>query len=365
MPADLLSDNWTLQSTGELLHRGLQGDITSEVVFSDNQQHFQYQDASADLIRVESLFQILNTIVFADSCVVDADSTSAWGKFETLQLLKREQIIVEKPFGAIRDEWRPLRSQIEDALCFCPEVRKKHVENVRSFMETGIAPDRFLSQLVWGGAGMLARAQHVRMPYAPHPLRQRLIAKADFCLGPQDAARQFRNFVDAQRLKIFERIDSSGYFARMNLPPAVVLILEEATDISDILSVALQFRSQYRPLRKWIAQFQRALDAEEVIKIRSHHKLLRNVADHIERASGSSNADSTIELALWLPRLSIKTKASVTPLLNRFGIRAQINRLINVSPGPKSLKKLTKLLGEEHSKLGLDLQHCFLGQTVQ
>src|SRR5437764_1334341 len=135
MPVELLTDNWTFQSARELLSNGLQGDTASDIVFSEDRAHFHYRDISADQIRVESLFQILNSVVLADNCVVDADSAHVWNCFDDFAVIRDAHVIVEKPFGQIRDSWRPMRERIEDVLCFCSEVRARHGENVHSFKE--------------------------------------------------------------------------------------------------------------------------------------------------------------------------------------------------------------------------------------
>lgn len=56
----------------------------------------------------------------------------------------------------------------------------------------------------------------------------------------------------------------------------------------------------------------------------------------------------------------MKGASPVNALQNRFGVRAQINRLVLMPPGRRSFKKLLKLLGEENSPRGIALEKDFL-----
>lgn len=361
-----LLDNWTLQSAGELICNGLNGETCHELRFSTDGTDFAYTEAPYDVARFEALCQVLHQVVFADVLFVDDGYVDSWTEFAPLLKLREQQILITKPFSALEEHWAPRREAMVEELCFCPAVRNRHQENVAGYAATGESPDQFLAQLVWGGAGMLARAEYFRLFYVPHPSRERLFAHARFLRGPEPAQVQLQSFVQSQRLRIHEQADGSGFFARLNLPAVAVEIINEAADLSDLLQVALQMRSQYKRLRTWLAEFQRALDAEDIPEVLSRKKLLQSVSRNVDSLIALSPAgDTTVQVGVSLLKVGMKVGAPLNSLLNRGGIRAQINRLVIAPPGRGSIRKLLKLLGEEHTQRGINLEREFLLRSVR
>lgn len=203
MASRALIDNWTLQNAGELLCSGLTGDTAHDVQFSRDGESFNYREISADVLRIETLCQLLNTIVFADELFIDDKFTEAWSKFEPLRVLQDDRILIAKPFNEARDQWVERREAMAMELCVCRELREVHEKTRMSFARTGQSADEFASQLVWGGAGMLARADFLHVPYVPHSARQRLFSRAGFVNGLASAEGQLTKFVQSERLKIY------------------------------------------------------------------------------------------------------------------------------------------------------------------
>jgi hypothetical protein len=56
---NLLIDNWTLQTVGELLYEGLYDDEAHELVISPDLSQHSYQSISRDALNVRCLFQLL------------------------------------------------------------------------------------------------------------------------------------------------------------------------------------------------------------------------------------------------------------------------------------------------------------------
>ena len=360
-----LLDNWTLQNAGEFLHRGLDGDTTNELSFSADGADFHYVEKSADLMRLEALCQTLHHTVFAESLCVDADFAEAWQEFAALRALQDGRLLVTKPFKAVAGEWIERREAMVDELCSCPGIRRKHEENRLRFEAHEEPADQFLSQLVWGGAGMLARADYFGLIYVPHPARESLLTRARFLRGPAPAQEQVQSFIQTQRLKLYRHVDGSGFFARFQLPPVVVQIINETSDLENLPRVALQLRDEYSELRKWLGEFQAALDAESVSELLSKKNLLEGVARNIDsQISLTPVGDSTVQFGLSWLKVTTKAGSPLNALRNHFGVRSQLNRLALAPPGRASLKKLLRLLGEQHTERGLALEKDFLRRST-
>ena len=360
-----LLDNWTLQNAGEILHRGLGGDTMNELLFSHDGTDFHYSEKSADVVRLEALCQVLHHAVFADDLCVDADFADAWQEFTALQVFQDERLLVKKPFKAVSKEWIERREAMVEELCFCPGVRRAHDENRHRFETQQEPADQFLSQLLWGGAGMLARADYFRLIYVPHPARERLFSNARFLRAPTSAQEQIQSFIQTKRLKIYQHVDGSGFFARFQLPPVVVQIIEEASDLKDLPRIALQLRGEYAALRAWLGAFQAALDAEDVAGILSKKKVLESVARNIDsKISLTPVGDTTVQFGFSWLKVTAKGGSPLNSLRNCFGVRSQLDRLALAPPGRKSLKKFLKFLGEENSPRGLALERDFLCRSA-
>ena len=357
MPDLLLIDNWTLQDAGKLLDGGLSDETADELSPSEDGQKCHYVEHPADLMRIEALFQVLHNIVLSQTACVDAKYTYTWERFPALDPLLEAELVVAKQFYNIREDWLPLRDAAVDDLCFCPEIARIHQENVDAFKRSGSTINPLVGNVVWGGAGMLARAALAGMPYAPHPQRERFFAHAELLRGPTTASQNlFNTFVQSTRVKLHSRADETGLVARFNLPPVAVEILMEAQGVEDILPIALQMREKYRELRGWLGEFQNALNADDMAGVRRHHELLQNVARQVDATGVTggavpSSGKVTMEMGTTF-QLDSKRGASEA-VRQRVQIRAQISRLILAESGRRAITKLLKLFGEENTKLGL------------
>src|SRR5262249_42499809 len=145
----------------------------------------------------------------------------------------------------------------------------------------------------------------------------------------------------------------SGYFARLSLGPVAVSVIEDSATTSDLLTVAVQFRKQFRKLREWIGEFQRAIDTEDVTELAKRKKLFESVVKNIDSlTSRSSDGETSIQVGLnWL-KFVTKSGSPLNSIQNRFGVRAAMNRLILTAPGAGAFRKLLTLFGEENSNHG-------------
>lgn len=357
MPHQLLVDNWTLQCVGSMLTSGLTGQRTDELVVRDDCSDFLYKDMSADVVNARCLFQLFNHIVFCDEVVVDGAFVGAWDRFPAMDMLSEQNFVIAKMLRETRDEWVMARDRFVQELCVCDSMRELHTQNVLHWKSTRQSKDGYFSQLIWGGAGMLARARHLHIPYASHPVRENWFAHVASIFGPAPAHRRLNEFVSNERVKIYERVDTGGYLARLNLPPVAALIVQESNDPGELLRIAFQVRAEFEPLRRWLAEFQRALDAGDTLELIEKDKLLQSVALHIKaHCSASAVGDTSLQIGLGFVKVTEKTGAPINSMQNLYGVRAAVNRLVLAPSSSSVLRKLAKLLGEENSGLGIALE---------
>ncbi len=279
----LLMDNWTLEDVGELLSEGPNGKTASELRFSEDGQRYFYEDTSWDVVAFECLAQTLSNIVLTDVCYVDADHSGSWvGRYGCLSPLSDKEVIRPRSFGHNRDLWVPTRELIVEDLLTCNEMRATHEENKRAFRDDQEMPDEMLSQIIHGGAGMMARARLAEMTYVAHPQRERLIRQGALMSHPSSAGQKFNHLLHSTRMNLFQRADAKGLFAQINLPPVAIQIINEANGTDDLLTTALQMRDRFKSLREWLAEFQHALEGDDAPAVLSKLKLLSELGQSLE-----------------------------------------------------------------------------------
>ena len=353
MPHRLLIDNWTLQNAGEILCDGLDGESTQDLVFTKSGADYGYEEISADVVRFEALTQLLNNFVFADELYLDEKYADTWSQFEPVNQAHAAGILIKKPFKELLKEWIPAREAMADSLCVNAPLLKAHRANKRAYAKDGTAKDGFLAQLLWGGAGMLARADYFNLPYVPHPARARLFSRAGIMLGSPTATAKLTEFVSGERTKIYRRIGGAGVSAEIHLPPIVIQIIESSRDIPGLIPTALQLRDEYKNLRGWLAKLQRAFSEGNTKDILAHNKELESVARHLDSyGSLTPRGDTTIQFGVSWLKVGFKGGSPLNAIKNMFGMRAELNRLILAPAGYSSVKKFTKMLGEQHTKRG-------------
>ncbi len=365
MKTRILADNWTFQNAAEFLEQGLDGDDARELVIPDKGDGYGYKDVLADLVRFAALCQILNHLVLADEVWVDENFGGGWADNSSLSKAKSERVVVQKPFKSYADEWIPAREAMGDALCVNASLRKAHRANKRQWSKDQTSPDSLFSQLVWGGSGMLARADYFKLPYSAHPLRQSLFERAGCLYGPEALGRLER-FVSSERLKISRQIDRPGYVANIQLPPIVVEVIEASSDLSRFVETAIQMRDRFQSVREWIGQLERDLGEEDTKKVLAHEKRLKGISQHLDSYSAlSPPGDTAVQFSIGWLKVGTKGGDPVNAIRNQFGMRAEVNRLVLAPGGRNALRKLMKMLGEQHSKLGRELTEAIVSRGTR
>jgi hypothetical protein len=358
----LLVDNWTLQNAGELLHGQRRGEMAQELAITESAEVVRYHEVPRDVVALACLCQVLEDVIFANHIVVDAAFTDRWSDLPALARLTEANLVEARAFHEFQDRWVAEREAIvADLAAGTPAIRQQHEQNLREYAAHGRSPDPMLAQVLAGTAGMLARAQMCGLPYIPHPLRERLLLKTQFPSPIGGARRALVRFIDSQQVKLYRSIDDEGIFGSLRLPPVVVQVIEEASTLSEVIPVALELRQSYAELRDWLAEFQRALDFEDVREVLARKKILLSVSDYLDHFSSRQSAGVTsVQISTDLqPKATLDARGLVNRAINRFGVRAQINRLVLIGPGRRAFHKFLHLLGESRSNREGSLERSF------
>lgn len=348
----VLADNWSLQNVAELLTSGLGNDQASLIKIDKQKNSHNYVDINYDVIRLEALFDLINDIVLKDELVVDERFIGSWKKLKSpLSELQEAGIIQPFAFLDSPEKLKYPREQLVTRLCATPTLTSEHLLNESIWRTDRKTPFPVLSSVLWGGAGMLARSHVYECNYTPHPLRRRFFADTGIFKEKSNATESLHTLVSTKRLQLFGGKQGNGslYSAFINISPIPLRVIEESSDISDVLRISLELRKEMKELREWLNQFQNAVDNEDVDAVIKHEKLLDSVSQYVDqRVSGGASKRVNMSLGIGF----LKFTLNVDPIIaiqNKVGVRSSINSLIFDKPGKQALKKLLGFFGDSHS----------------
>jgi hypothetical protein len=353
MVLELLLDNWTLQDLAELLRDGLTAETYPEIRLDEKRTRHSLKRLMEAPSKLDMLLSLLSNIVFFDRLVVDERFTYAWSDSLPLANLTAG-IIHPEPFEALGGDLARLRSSIVAELCVTPTLREAQAANEAAFARPGAPHGTYMSQVIWGGAGMLARSSLTETPYLPHPCRRCLIEQAGIFSPRRTSADIVKGFVSLTRARMFRYRDANfdGACAALMLPPVPVEAINEAATIKELLPAALSLRDKYAPLRDWLRLYQEALDQEDERTQLKFEKELRSTAKGIEhRYADCDSGTSRLSISLRWFELSVPP-GLYHAVRNRFGVRASLSNLILAPRGERALQKLLRMFGEGRSLLG-------------
>lgn len=372
MALGAISDNWLLQDVSTLFEEGLSADEASCIEADEQNNSHRYGVLPHALVQTESLFDLMTDLVLRDEILVEANHVEAWQSTQG-PLLAAESAGVVRPFPFTEHLHKYIepRAVFVDQLCVTDSLRKQHEINVVSWDENKTTPDPFLSQTLWGGAGMMARAFVFDRYYTPHPVRKRLFRSAGLGLKKADALTRVGGFIREKRAQLAQHhLGTEQRMAlHLDIAPIPLRIIEESSSAQDLIKVALQFRDEFAELRAWMAQFHEALASGSYTDIGKHQKLLSSVSSYIDSKMGIADPGAqTFTVGIdFLEIFSASIEIPVNPLnsiRNRFGLRATMNDLILNGPGRASFNKYLSLFDEQHSQLGAHLTACFSDQQT-
>jgi hypothetical protein len=351
MPNQILLDNWTLQEISHLGQSGLSSDQTDKLVVDQKNDSHSFEKISSGLIQLQALFSFLQNLVLRETIITDSRFIHVWDESSSLKRIQSDGLIKIHDFQ--EEKLKEVRKAIVDQLCITSSIRKIQQQNEQEWAKSKENVDQFMSQLIWGGAGMLARGHMYETFYLPHPLRGHAFKQSP--IAKRDAYTETLSFISSNQTKLlyFDNESSEAIQAKFSLPPLISAIIEESNSFEDLFIVALQLRREYEDLRSWLKKFQEAIDHENTKGISKHTKTLESIQKHIE-AKYSPDKFGSLELSFDLLSLnpSVSISMGLNNFINKIGVRSTINDLILTRAGYSSLKKLLKLMGEENSKLG-------------
>ncbi|MBO6584764.1 MAG: hypothetical protein JJ953_01530 [Gracilimonas sp.] len=351
MPNQILLDNWTLQEISHLGQSGLSSEQTDKLVVDQKHDSHSFEKISSGLIQLQALFSFLQNLILRETIITDSKFINVWDESSSLKRIQSDGLIKVHDFQ--EEKLKEVRKAIVYQLCVTSSIREIQLQNEQEWVKNKRNVDQFMSQLIWGGAGMLARGHVYETFYLPHPLRGHAFKQSP--IAKRDAYTETLSFISTNQTKLlyFDNEGLESIQAKFSLPPLISIIIEESNSFEDLFTVALQLRKEYEDLRSWLKKFQEAIDHDDTKEISKHTKTLKSIQKYIE-AKYSPDKFGSLDLSFDILSLSpsLSIPLSVNKIRNKIGVRSTINDLILTSAGYSSIKKLLKLLGEENSTLG-------------
>jgi hypothetical protein len=356
MSQSVISDNWSLQNISELLINGIDSDVIHFITPNSETDSHQYEQAPSAVVSIEAMFDLITDVILRDQILVDENFASAWF-YENgpLNKLAEQSVVRAFPFLGDPELLVGPRDEFVSRLCLTSSLKKEHQENVNGWAINKQTPNPYLSQTIWGGAGMLARAYVYEKGYTPHPVRRRLLQKAGIVLSDTDSVIKTCNTIQEKRAAI--RVQQSSnhelYSLQVNMEPLPIKVIREASSPADIMTVALQIRDEYVELRDWLGQYQNSISNGDYKEIQKHQKVLSSISKYVDSTMGKIDPDAA-EFTAGIDIFNMTIKASpINTLQNKFGVRAMINKLILGPSGNAELKKLLKFFDHHNTSVGM------------
>ena len=257
MTQGIFIDNWTLQDVNDALEDGLPYSETTEIDIDTTAGAHFFNNTHLAIIYLDSLLSFLTNIVLREQLYVDENFLYTWHPDSgQLQRLTDDRIIVPQNFLADAEALPRIREEIVDRLCVTESIREITKRNQKEWRESRRQVDPFMSQIVLGGAGMLARSDLMETHYFGHPHRRRFFEKARFFSKRPDSTFEFQKIMETTRTKIIQytspnTVSKNTHFL---LPPIAMEIIANCDDVGNLVSTALSLRDKYKRLREWLHQ---------------------------------------------------------------------------------------------------------------
>jgi hypothetical protein len=358
----VISDNWSLQNISELLIDGIDSSVAHFIMPNTETDSHEYEEIPCAVVAIEALFDLITDVILRDQILVDEKFAGIWfNKEGPLNKLAEQSVVRPFPFLHDPEQLVGPRDEFVDRLCLTSSLRREHQENTVGWANSNKTPNPYLSQTIWGGAGMLARAFVYEKGYTPHPVRKRLFQKAGIALPDTDAVLRACNIINEKRASI-RALQASGhelYSLHVNMEPLPIKVIREASRPEDIPTVALQMRNEYVELRNWLGLYQHSISAGDYKEIQKHRKTLSSISQYVDSIMGNTSSDAaTFTAGIDILKIAIKG-SPVNTLQNQFGVRAMINKLILGASGNAELKKLLRFFGHHNTSIGMKVLEHF------
>lgn len=357
----VIADNWSLQVAAQALSKGLDLGEASLLEVDKNSNSHRCRNVPAGALAIEAIFDLIADVVLREQIWVDDDFRNAWeGKDPSLDRLLSDGVVVPFRFLSQPQELDESRRYFVSKLCVTDSLKQAQRENEEGWRLERVTPHRYLSQVIWGGAGMLARSLVYGHAYTPFPARRRLMEDAGVVWAP-DAARDLRDLISEKqaRMSILEGGGTRLTQLRVNGAEIAALAIRESSSPQDLLRVALQLRDEYVELRGWLTEYQHAIEEGDVLTVKRCRDLLRSVSTFVDTRLGRRNASGpTFTVGVGWMQFSLQGDL-LKGVSHRFGVRAQINRLIFGEGSSQEIAKLLAIFKQRTRETGLKIAEHF------
>lgn len=367
MSQSVISDNWALQDISELLVNGMDEVEGHYIKIDRENDSYEYKNISRAVIQTEALFDFITDIILRDQIIVEEKFTYVWDQHGSpLEIALNAGVI--RPYSFLIDYEKLIepRNEFIDRLCLTAALKKDHEENIIGWEANQHTPHDYLSQILWGGAGMLARGFVYEKGYTPHPVRKRLFIDAGIAMPSEDAVIQLNNVITEKRAKISSANLNQDelHSLTINMLPLPIKVIQESNSIKDLIAVALQQREEYQELRGWLGCYQQALSDGSYKDIIKFKKILHSISQYVDSKMGVIDTNApTFTSGIGVLKVARKGQP-INALKNQFGVRSMINNLIVSRSGNSDLKKFLNLFGQRNTTVGLNVLESFSQRSV-
>jgi len=362
MSQSIISDNWSLQNISELLVNGIDTEDVPYIKINKENDSYSYEPLPSAVVSIEALFDFITDIIPRDQILVEESYTNTWKQFNSpLGLAEKKGVIHSFPFSTDYKKLAGPKQEFTDRLCITSDLKSHHKENIIGCSKYKNSPHDYLSQTLWGGAGMLARSFVFEKGYTPHPVRRRLFVDAGLTMLNQDSVLQVNSLIKEKRASVVKTLKGNDelYSLTMNIAPLPIRVIQESQSHTDIINIALQLRDEYQELRNWLGCYQHALSDGSYKDISKFKKILHSISLYIDSTMGITNSNSpTYSAGIGVLKVAMKGQP-INTIQNQFGVRSTINKLIVSNSGNSDLRKLLGFFGHRNTRTGMSVLEHF------
>ena len=365
MSFGVIVDNWSLQDISNLLHFGMDDDVTHLIEPNVKKGTHEYKEISAAIIQTETLFDFLTDLILRDQLLVDDQHVDAWKKTGgPLDVADQAGLIRSYPFISNFKLDGP-RNELVERLCVTESLRSEHEINTEGWRLYRQTPNQYLSQTLWGGAGMLARSFVTEQAYTPHPVRRKFFQKSGVVLRSEDSLVRLKSKITEKRAAVYKALNGSDEFYSLyvNMAPLPIQVIQESSSCAGLITTALQLRDEYQELRNWLGCYQAAINNDDLSEVAKYQGILHSISKYVDSKIGIVNSNApTFTTGIGVLKMAIKGEP-VNAIKNQFGVRSMVNKLILSKSGSADLKKYLGFFDQKKSALGLKVTEHFSGMA--
>jgi len=366
MGLDLITDNWILQSTGQMLSNGLSPKTIKMLDIDARKKVHRFVEVPYAAIQIEALFTLLNNIVLRDRILVDNRYLHTW-EDDTHHFLPltAQGLLGWQDFMPKSKEMSAPRQMMIERLCPTPELKKLYEQNQDALERTGAYENDLLSSLIWGTAAMLSRSHVYEAPYSPHPLRQRVIEQTIGTGKIRNIASEVMDHVQSQRVQFYAtgRGEMKVEQANIVLPPIAVDVIHNSNSREELIERAIGFRTWHGSKREWISKIETTL-AEGHHATKEMKQALAAVEADVLQAMGKEPAPGT-SLNIQFKFFGLKHNVPIlNGIMKQFRGHTILTNMVFTKQGDDTLDKLLGLFEEKHSTIAERVREHFRAKYI-